>query len=81
MIGTLSIVGVLSSLLFFVLLIIIFGICVGVILFIQGRLVASQGQTLRASLDSSVQGSPFLTNEQKAEMMSLYNVEEDEEAD
>ncbi len=81
MIGTLNIIGVLLSIIFFALLIIIFGICVGVILFIQGRLVTSQGQTLRASLDSSVQSSPFLTNEQKAEMMSLHKDQKDEEAD
>jgi hypothetical protein len=36
-----------------------------------GVVVAAQGQILRASLDSAVHSSPFLTDQQRAEAMSL----------
>lgn len=44
---------------------------VGLLFYLLGVLVAAQGQTLLASLDSAVNSSPFLTNDQKAEIMSL----------
>jgi hypothetical protein len=39
--------------------------------YIFGVLVSAQGQTLKASLDSAVNNSPFLENEQRAKVMSL----------
>jgi hypothetical protein len=50
---------------------IVFGIFAGTLLYIIGVLVSAQGQILKASLDSAVNSSPFLTNEYKAEIMSL----------
>lgn len=44
---------------------------VGALLYCAGVLVAAQGQILLASLDSAVNSSPFLTNEDKAKAMSL----------
>jgi hypothetical protein len=44
---------------------------VGLLFYLLGVLVAAQGQTLLASLDSAVNSSPFLTNHQKAEILSL----------
>jgi hypothetical protein len=44
---------------------------VGFIFYLLGVLVSAQGQILKASLDSAVNGSPFLTNEHRAEIMSL----------
>lgn len=41
------------------------------IFFLLGTLVSAQGQILKATLDSAVNGSPFLTNEQKARIMSI----------
>ena len=37
-----------------------------------GLVVSAQGQNLKASLDSAANCSPFLTSEQKAKVMSLY---------
>lgn len=50
---------------------IVFGIFAGTLLYIIGVLVSAQGQILKASLDSAVNSSPFLTNEYKAKIMSL----------
>lgn len=47
------------------------GVIVGVFLYVSGIFVAAQGQILQATLDGAVNGSPFLSNDQKAEMMSL----------
>ena len=44
---------------------------VGALLYCAGVLVAAQGQILLASLDTAVNSSPFLTNEEKAKAMSL----------
>ncbi len=49
----------------------IFGGTVWLVFFIWGVLVSAQGQILKASLDGAVNGSPFLTNEQRAKIMSL----------
>jgi hypothetical protein len=43
----------------------------GGVLFLFGVLVSAQGQLLKASLDSAVNTSPFLTNDDRAKMMSL----------
>lgn len=50
---------------------ILVGSIVGVPLYVLGILVAAQGQILKATLDEAVNGSPFLSNDQKAETMSL----------
>jgi hypothetical protein len=51
------------------------GLVVGVVvvipLYILGVLVAARGQMLKASLDEAVHTSPFLTDEQRAAVMSL----------
>jgi hypothetical protein len=44
---------------------------VGLLFYLLGVLVAAQGQILLASLDSAVNSSPLLTNDQKAEILSL----------
>lgn len=43
----------------------------GALLYCVGVLVAAQGQILLATLDTAVNSSPFLTNEDKAKAMSL----------
>jgi len=43
----------------------------GGMLFLFGILVAAQGQLLKATLDTAVNTSPFLTNDDRARMMSL----------
>jgi hypothetical protein len=48
-----------------------FAILVGVLIFLFGVLVAAHGQILRATLDAAVNSSPFLSDSQKAEAMSL----------
>lgn len=48
-----------------------FGIFAGILLYLLGILVSAQGQILKASLDSAVNTSPFLTNENRIVMMSL----------
>ncbi|MBI1924717.1 hypothetical protein HYR99_10740 [Candidatus Poribacteria bacterium] len=44
---------------------------VGLLFYILEVLVSAQGQILKASLDSAVNTSPFLTNEHRAKIMSL----------
>ncbi|MEN3331248.1 MAG: zinc-ribbon domain [Blastocatellia bacterium] len=41
------------------------------VFFAVGVIVSAQGQNLKANLDSAVNCSPFLTNEQRAKVMSL----------
>jgi heme/copper-type cytochrome/quinol oxidase subunit 4 len=48
-----------------------FGVFTGALFYIIGVLVSAQGQILKASLDSAVNTSPFLTNEDRAKVMSL----------
>lgn len=48
-----------------------FAVFVGLLFFLLGVLVSAQGQILKASLDGAVNSSPFLTNEDRAEIMSL----------
>lgn len=49
----------------------VWGALVWLFFFIWGVLVSAQGQILKASLDGAVNSSPFLTNEQRARIMSL----------
>ena len=53
------------------ILLVIAGVIAGISLYVVGVIVAAQGQILKASLDSAVNSSPFLTNEHRAEVMSL----------
>ena len=46
-------------------------VVVGVFFYLLGIFVSAQGQILSASLDSAVNSSPFLTQEQKARIMAL----------
>jgi hypothetical protein len=50
---------------------IIVGGPVGIFIYIWGILISAGGQLLKASLDCAVNGSPFLTNEHRAQIMSL----------
>lgn len=52
---------------------IILGVLIGVPFYIGGILVSAGAQILKASLDSAVNSSPFLTNEHRAKIMSLPN--------
>lgn len=57
---------------FFIFVIFVLLGCFIIALFwVFGVLVSAQGQTLKASLDSAVNNSPFLTNLQRARIMSL----------
>ncbi|HEX7334328.1 MAG TPA: hypothetical protein VF290_22705 [Pyrinomonadaceae bacterium] len=47
------------------------GVVVGVLFYLLGILVSAQGQILKASLDAAVNTSPFLTNTDRATIMSL----------
>jgi hypothetical protein len=44
---------------------------IGALFFFLGILVATQGEILKAILDSAVNSSPFLSNGQRARIMSL----------
>lgn len=52
-----------------------FGVLAGLLIagigFIFGLLVSSQGEVLKAGIDGAVNTSPFVTNEERAQMMSL----------
>lgn len=52
-------------------ILVVLSIIEGVWSYIIGVLVSAQGQILKASLDGAVNGSPFLTNENRAKIMSL----------
>lgn len=41
------------------------------VFFVSGLIISAQGQLLQATLDGSVNTSPFLTNEQRSEVMGL----------
>jgi|HubBroStandDraft_6_1064221.scaffolds.fasta_scaffold168550_1 hypothetical protein len=49
----------------------IIGATMGGIGWILGTLISSQGQLLKATLDSAVNSSPFLDDSERARMMSL----------
>jgi hypothetical protein len=44
---------------------------IGLLFFLLAVLIRAQGQILKASLDSAVNSSPFLTNDQRPKIMSL----------
>ena|SRR6185295_6506596 len=43
----------------------------GLLLFVLGTLIAAEGQILKATLDTAVNSSPFITDLDRAEIMSL----------
>lgn len=47
------------------------GLFIGGVFYIMGVLLSAQGQMLKATVDTSVHSSPFLTGSQKANAMSL----------
>jgi hypothetical protein len=47
------------------------GIGVAVPLFVLGTLISAQGQILKATLDTAVNSSPFLKDEERAQIMPL----------
>jgi hypothetical protein len=47
------------------------GVATFAFFFVLGTVVSAQGQLIKATLDGAVNSSPFLTNEQRAEAMSL----------
>jgi hypothetical protein len=53
----------------------VFGLLSGAVVagigFVLGTLLSAQGQVLKATLDAAVNSSPFLQNEQRAELMRL----------
>lgn len=53
------------------LIALVVGAVVGSIFYILGILLSALGQNLMATLDSAVNGSPFMTNEQKAQAMNI----------
>lgn len=44
---------------------------VGILLYLLGVIVSAQGQILKAVLDTGINTSPFLTDDHRAEIMSL----------
>ena len=44
---------------------------VGGAIYAVGVMISAQGQLLLATLDSAINGSPFLTDEQRAQVMSV----------
>ncbi len=54
------------------IILVIITICIGLGGYISGMLVSAVGQLLKSSLDSAVNSSPFLSNVQRAQAMSLH---------
>lgn len=50
---------------------VVFGLIFGIPVYVLGILVSAHGQVLKATLDSAVHTSPFLTDDQKLKVMSL----------
>lgn len=46
-------------------------VCVATVLYLLGTLIAANAQVLKATLDTAVNSSPFLTNVERARVMSL----------
>ncbi len=49
----------------------LFGAVIGTLFFLLGIFVSAQGEILKATLDTAVNTSPFLTNDHRARIMSL----------
>lgn len=54
------------------IILVIIAICIGVGAYTKGMLVCARGQSLKAQLDCAVNSSPFLSNAQRADAMSLH---------
>lgn len=50
----------------------IVGVFIGVLFYLLGVLVKAQGQILRATLDTAINSSPFISDEQKARALTLH---------
>jgi hypothetical protein len=50
---------------------IVFGVAAGIPLYVLGILISAIGEHIKASLDSAVHTSPFLSDAEKASVMSL----------
>jgi len=53
---------------------IVFAVCIAAIIYLLGLLVSAQGQILKATLDTAVYSSTFLTNDERARIMLLPRV-------
>jgi hypothetical protein len=60
-----------GSFLFFLFTFGVWGGIVGVVFWVMGILISAQGQVLKAQLDGAVHTSPFLSDPEKAQVMSL----------
>jgi hypothetical protein len=66
-----ALVGLVAGSAEFTLPAILAAVAVGVFFFVFGALISAQGQVFKASLDTAVNTSPFLSNEERAAIMSL----------
>lgn len=64
-------IGYGGSEVFVMLMGLFWAVVVGFLFYLLGVVISAQGQILKASLDSAVNSSPFLGNEEKAKVMSL----------
>jgi hypothetical protein len=55
----------------YIVSVIVFGALVALVGWILGIALDGYGQYLQATLDTAVNGSPFLTNQQRAQLMRL----------
>jgi hypothetical protein len=55
----------------YVLVAFLFAAVIGALFFLLGIFVSAQGEILKATLDTAVNTSPFLTNDQRVRIMSL----------
>ena len=53
------------------LIVLVFGAIIGAIFYVFGIVLSALGQNLMATLDAAVHGSPFMTQEQKAQAMNI----------
>jgi hypothetical protein len=55
----------------FGIIILVAGVIIGLSFWVVGVLISAQGQLLKAVLDTAVNSSPFITDAQRREVMSL----------
>jgi predicted RNA-binding Zn-ribbon protein involved in translation (DUF1610 family) len=70
-VAALFVVGSLLADARYLLIAVPFALVIGAMFFLMGIFVSAQGQILKATLDGAVNSSPFLTNNQRAKIMSL----------
>jgi len=69
--GLITIAGISMFGLTFALHVILISLSIGIGIYLIGVLITAQAQVMTASLDSAVQGSPFLSEDEIAQVMSL----------